>query len=394
MEKYSIWGFFFITLPLFAQEFSSELFIQEAYRFKQNDLPNQRLIFLPKYQSKHFDSGLRYEVSFVTWFNIATEVLHEKSYLESYRFDFDKLAIDYIVDHWSFSLGEFKIDNGETFGAHRPNFLYPKSYENFIFDPEKISGQAQPSGLARYHYEQGTLSLLYVFKTVDFRLPKYISTGKVLSNFPAKKYFKDSEEAIRWNHLFKNSGIELTTVYAQHFSRVPVFTTRINQNKHEFLVTSKKMTSASLSLSKAFNHWVLRGDTTLHKNMPFMKFSENTYVRKNIFDGAFGGTYSKGSSDAITGQFHFVQNYEKDAPLFYSSVWIHHVLKANAFEVDANIYKGINNQDGQYQIDLNSIWGQQNEIHLSYLNFSSRKQGYFKLLEKEQQVQLTWRSCL
>lgn len=369
--------------------FTSEFLFLNSYRTMYDDWVANRLIILPNYQWKNSNEDVEVKLSFITWKNFYNDFPGEKSFVEENVVRPSQVSVSKYAGSWNFQAGWLAIENGETLGAHRPNYLFPRSYENYVFDPERVAKIAQPTTVVRYLYDSGAVEFFYVLKTEDFKLPKYIMNGNVRGAFPNRKFFEDSEESFRWREFWSSLGIETTFLYSRHFSRVPVYTkTKDNLGETTFWVTSQKIESASLSLNKAWEDWVLLVDTTIHRQMPFMDFQASNFKIKDLVDGALGMQYTWGEKNSLTWQWHFVDNGEKESPLYYGSVWWTQSLFKDKLELESGFYTGLNNKDSMVTAQLKFFPIENWEGNLSYARFVSRPLGFFQILENEDQLNL------
>ncbi|KHD88260.1 MAG: hypothetical protein OM95_08850 [Bdellovibrio sp. ArHS] len=371
-------------------EFNSEVSFIDSYKVSERDSLGKRIVLMPEVKIENESQSYDFKGSFLYWHNFTESDGRQYEVIPTNVLRIHSLYVSKYLNNWVFRLGWEVLENGETMGAHRPNYLNPVSFENYAFDAEKIREVAQPAAHIKYIFNDSAVEYFYVIKNEKIPLPLFIANGTVADGEPDRVAFRDTEQSVRLRTYFSEIGLESTFLYSQHFSRVPVYTLQSNpEGKDVYKVFSKKMESASISINKAWEQWVLRADVTYHKDMPFMRFSSSDYIIKDLYDGAAGLEYSYGEKRSLITQLHYVNNNEPESPLYYGSIWLKESFWRDKFDVSLGYYSGLGNGDSHLVTNLNYDVGEQWSLGVGFMQFHSRSGGFFQLLEGEDQIQLT-----
>lgn len=247
-------------------------------------------------------------------------------------------------DRFDLKTGYQIINWSETFGINIMDIVNPRDYSYGIFGDLEDMQKSVFTINYQLLFDKYNFQFVFTPKVESDKFPDVSSVystlpttvrGLVVNDFPSYQIFNELEYGLKINYLADN-GIDLNFIYFFHQNRNPIYEIKKNQ----LYPVSEFINSYGITCSKAFTHFVLRGDLLLDINSPYIDNSLIVHT-KDRFQTVMGLDYQGASESIIAFQSFYSSEYEK--------IWLAFQYKDSflkkSLDATFTVFKGIYNND-------------------------------------------------
>lgn len=353
-----------------------ELSYQFANGFEQNGITRSRPYIVAKYNYNQSSSDSEeeseatdiktYEVSFRLWNDFA-KVQFQKNV------DLRSLFYEHTGDKWSAKLGFQEVAWGETFGLFIADIVNPRQLTDPFFNELSFIRIAVCMLNLQYFHEPWSFQLIATPIPMNNQLPakgdpfavfpEILEHAKVLRPkvFRLNRWGKDCEYGCKAGYFFE-SGLDLSLFYFRHWNRFPVYKVKRNEFRLEQKPVLRRINTLGSTFSKAFESFVLRGDTVLNFRQPWTVHEYGIVKQRFVIQSILGLDFNSEDNMTLGLQYHWDHWREGDLHSL-SFKYLKDFGKKQQYHIVLFAYKGVNNQDLWVQPQF--IWDASDSLTIS-----------------------------
>jgi len=277
--------------------------------------------------------------------------------------DIRALSLSRADDHTDIQLGFQQIAWGETFGFPIADIVNPRDLRDpYFFEMDWIR-RANFTANLQVMFENLRLQAVATPIPRNNILPERRSgfdpfpellDGIRLApqrNFPIDRWGQDGEYGGRVGYLF-DFGLDVALLYLYHWNRTPVVELRFENFQPVLVPIQERIHSAGLTFSKAFEDWVLRGDTIVHFEEPLIDELLGPSDRITHVQSVLGADVTTETDWTFGGQVHYDHrdaapqgSAPRDADRQWISARIQKLLFDGDLEPQVFAFVGVDNSD-------------------------------------------------
>ncbi|MFW5739968.1 MAG: DUF1302 family protein, partial [Myxococcota bacterium] len=297
-----------------------------------------------------FDAALR------AWgeLGVGTELGDSDGFDVEGELDLRALSISRADDHTDVQIGFQQIARGETFGFPIADLVNPRDLRDpYFFEMDWIR---RATFTANVQVLLDNLRLQAIATPIprNNELPERGSPfdpfPPVLDpvplapqrDFPIDRLGQDGEYGGRASYLF-DFGLDVALLYFYHWNRTPVYELALRDGSLALIPVQERIHTAGLTFSQAFDDWVLRGDTVVHFEKPWIAENLGEPDRITHLQTVLGADMTTESDWVLGGQLHYDQR--GDESLQWVSVKIQKLLFDGYLEPQVFAFVGVDNTD-------------------------------------------------
>jgi len=268
--------------------------------------------------------------------------------------DLRALSISRADDHTDIRVGFQQIAWGETFGLPIADLVNPRDLRDpffvemdwvrrstftanvqVMFESLRLQGVATPVPRNNVLPERGSAYDPF---------PPILDGARVQDqrDFPLDRFGRDGEYGGRAGYFFE-FGLDVGLLYLFHWNRTPVYELELRGMEIVLVPVQERVHTAGLTFSKAFEDWVLRGDTVVHVNAPKIADDLGPPERVTHVQSVLGADMTTESDWVLGAQLHFDQR--GDESLQWVSARVQKLLFDGDLEPQVFAYVGVDNTD-------------------------------------------------
>ncbi|OQB16641.1 MAG: hypothetical protein BWY17_01567 [Deltaproteobacteria bacterium ADurb.Bin207] len=346
-----------------------ELGYQGSYVFEARTLSRNRPYASAAHRtsvySEESPTRWRLDASLRGWVDVRGDLENEVQP----ELDVRELSLSRADDYTDIRLGLQQIAWGETFGVPIADVVNPRDLRDPLF--LEMDWVRRPTWTANVQVMVESLRLQAVATPLprNNELPErgsaYDPFPPVLKGvevepqreFSLGRFGRDGEYGGRLGYLF-DFGLDVGLLYFFHWNRVPVYELAMQGGRPVVVPFQDRIHTAGITVSMAFEDWVLRGDGVMHGNVPWMTRDLQGTRRIDYLQAIVGVDRTTESGWTLGAQFHI--DYRGDRMLTWGSGRIQKSLWDGDLEPQIFAYIGVDNTDRwvQPRIDWHvlSLW--------------------------------------
>lgn len=271
-----------------------------------------------------------------------------------YELDLRALSLSRADDHTDIQIGFQQIAWGETFGFPIADLVNPRDLRDPLFFEMDWIRRATFSANLQLMVDnlrlQGVATPVPRNDVIPERGSAYDPFPPILDGidlaprreFPLDRFGRDGEYGGRVGYFFE-FGLDVALLYLHHWNRTPVYELRFENFQPLLVPIQKQIHSGGLTFSKAFEDWVLRGDTVVHLEEPWIADDLGPSKRITHVQSVLGADVTTESDWILAGQVHY--DHRGDEQLQWVSVRIQKLLFDGDLEPQVFAFVGVDNTD-------------------------------------------------
>lgn len=230
--------------------------------------------------------------------------------------DIRALSLSRADDHTDIQLGFQQIAWGETFGFPIADVVNPRDLRDpYFFEMDWIR-RANFTANVQVMFDNLRLQAVATPVPRNNVLPERGSAfdpfpelldGIPLApqrSFPIDRWGQDGEYGGRVGYLF-DFGLDVALLYLYHWNRTPVVELQLVNFQPVLVPVQERIHTAGLTFSKAFEDWVLRGDTVVHFEEPLIDDQLGAPDRITHVQSVLGADVTTETEWTFGGQVHY-----------------------------------------------------------------------------------------
>jgi len=268
--------------------------------------------------------------------------------------DLRALSVSRADDHTDVRIGFQQIAWGETFGFPVADLVNPRDLRDpYFFEMDWIRRSTLTANVQVFF---GDLRLQAVATPIPRHnelpergssfdpFPETLDAVPLAArrDFPIDRWGQDGEYGGRASYLFE-FGLDVALLYLYHWNRTPVFEIGLDDGTLSLIPIHERIHSAGLTFSQAFEDWVLRGDTVVHLDKPWIDERLGPSDRITHVQSVLGADVTTVTDWTLGGQVHFDQRGDQDRQ--WVSVQVRKLLLDGILEPRVFAFVGVDNTD-------------------------------------------------